>query len=49
MKVKNVWIVSTGLVIIVIFGMLTGHSEIAAAAAGALAGWLGAERNHDEE
>lgn len=45
MKIKNVWIVSIGLTLITITGMLTGEVQLAAVAVGALAGWIGGNRN----
>jgi len=48
MRIKNIWIVSTGLIVITITGMITGHVELAAVAIGALAGWIGGNKNGQE-
>lgn len=45
MIIKNIWIVSGGMISITIVGMLTGNLEIAAVAVGALAGWIGGNKN----
>ena len=45
MIIKNIWIVSGGLVGITIIGMLCGQIQIAAMAVGALIGWLGGTKN----
>ncbi|GAG92584.1 unnamed protein product [marine sediment metagenome] len=45
MRIKNIWIVSTGLIAITICGMLTDNVELAAVAIGALAGWIGGNKN----
>lgn len=45
MKIKNIWIVSGGLIAITISAMAFGQIQIAAVAVGALAGWIGGNRN----
>jgi len=45
MVIKNIWIVSGGLISITIVGMLCGQIQIAAVAVGALAGWIGGNKN----
>ena len=45
MIIKNVWIVSAGLISIAIVGMLCNQIQIAAVAVGALAGWIGGNKN----
>lgn len=44
-KIKTIWLVSSILGAIAIVGMLTGNIEITYVATGALAGWVGGNRN----
>ncbi len=44
-KVKTIWIVTGALATIAIVGLITGNVDIAYVATGALAGWVGGNRN----
>ena len=48
-KIRNKWIVSAGLVIISVAGILTGNIPIATLCAGGLIGWLAGEKNGENE
>lgn len=44
-KVKTIWIVSVCLTTIAVVGMVTGNVEVTFLSTGALAGWVGGNRN----
>jgi chromate transport protein ChrA len=44
-KIKTIWIVTAALTIFGVVGMVTGNVEIAYISVGALAGWVGGNKN----
>ena len=49
MKLKNTWIVSVGLIVIAVAGILIGNVQISGVAVGGLVGWLAGDRNAKTE
>ena len=48
-KIKTIWIVTIILGIVGITGMLTGNVDLSYVSVGALAGWVGGNRNGQRE
>jgi hypothetical protein len=48
-KIKTVWIVAIILGIVAVAGMFTGNVDLSYVSVGALAGWIGGNRNGQRE
>lgn len=48
-KIKTVWIVTIILGVVAVTGMFTGNVDLSYVSVGALAGWIGGNRNGNRE
>lgn len=49
MKLKNTWIVSIGLIVIAVTGIIYNQLPLTGVAVGGLVGWLAGDRNSKAE
>lgn len=48
-KIKTIWIVTIILGVVAVTGMFTGNVDLSYVSVGALAGWIGGNRNGSRE